>query len=92
MTGYLLPNEKKLLSKHDLWMPIQWSLELASKARAEKLIKSDYYLRHIFETCTQLNTTLRVIWLNAWINIPLAYTQVIRKLESSFCYCIATYH
>ena len=65
-----------MLSINDLWIPIQWSLQLTTKARADGLIKSDCYLSHIFDTCANLNTTLRIVWLQSWINIPLAYTQV----------------
>uniref|UniRef100_A0A0N5AL26 Bestrophin homolog n=1 Tax=Syphacia muris TaxID=451379 RepID=A0A0N5AL26_9BILA len=75
--GYLLKGELSKLSEDEIWTPIQWSIALATKARSECLIKSDLYLTHIINTCEQLNTTLRIVWVYAWVVLPLAYSQVI---------------
>ncbi|VDD93097.1 unnamed protein product [Enterobius vermicularis] len=75
--GYLEPNELSQFSEDNFWMSVHWALSLTIKAREEGLIKSDYFVKHIIETCISFRTSQITLWIYSWIPVPLVYTQVV---------------
>uniref|UniRef100_A0A0N5AIL2 Bestrophin homolog n=1 Tax=Syphacia muris TaxID=451379 RepID=A0A0N5AIL2_9BILA len=74
--GYLNDDELKRFSEDNFWLSVHWALALTVKARDEGLIKSDYFVKHIVETCISFRTSQITLWIYSWIPIPLVYTQV----------------
>ena len=64
------------------WTPLLWAMKLLAKAKAEDKITIDppsyANLQGSFEKIESVN---RKLLRYAWVNFPLAYTQVRRKFK-----------
>ena len=85
LPGYLTSAEKEQLEKlddsftgtHSLhWYPTQWALANVRKLYDMKLFPGEGSYRALTEDILQFNGRNGLSNLIAWVNIPLAYTQV----------------
>ncbi|KAL3993832.1 Bestrophin RFP-TM chloride channel family protein [Acanthocheilonema viteae] len=59
------------------WVPIQWAMGLAQRARREKRIESPQGLQDIFDKINIFRIQLSQLIINDWVPIPLVYSQVM---------------
>ncbi|KRZ76948.1 Bestrophin-1 [Trichinella papuae] len=88
MTEEEMEEFKHVTKTHKLvymsFLPIQWSVNLAYKARKAEYIKTDQLLKHVVKEIVDVKDQLNLISCYDWVNLPLVYTQVVTIAVYSF--------
>lgn len=70
------------------WVPAQWFVALAVRARKEGRIKDDILLKHLLQEMHEFRGCCGMLFSYDWISIPLVYTQVVTL--AIYTYFLAT--
>ncbi|KAK8763430.1 hypothetical protein V5799_033958 [Amblyomma americanum] len=70
------------------WVPAQWFVALAVRARKEGRIKDDILLKHLLQEMHEFRGCCGMLYSYDWISIPLVYTQVVTL--AIYTYFLAT--
>lgn len=70
------------------WVPAQWFVALAVRARKEGRIKDDMLLKHLLQEMHEFRGCCGMLFSYDWISIPLVYTQVVTL--AIYTYFLAT--
>lgn len=70
------------------WVPAQWFVALAVRARKEGRIKDDILLKNLLEAMHEYRGNCGMLFSYDWISIPLVYTQVVTL--AIYTYFLAT--
>ncbi|XP_064490247.1 bestrophin-4-like [Ornithodoros turicata] len=70
------------------WVPAQWFVALAVRARKEGRIKDDILLKNLLEVMHEYRGCCGMLFSYDWISIPLVYTQVVTL--AIYTYFLAT--
>ncbi|VDM95763.1 unnamed protein product [Thelazia callipaeda] len=59
------------------WVPINWAMGVARRARKERRVDSPQALQEIFNKINDFRSDLAQLIVHDWVPIPLAYSQVM---------------
>ncbi|KAI1726035.1 bestrophin, RFP-TM, chloride channel domain-containing protein [Ditylenchus destructor] len=80
-SGLLMEKEFEIFQRKEMqdnkyWIPIQWAISLAIKARDDGKIPSDVLLWNIIERIRQFRTDLQYLCCYDWVPVPMSYPQI----------------
>lgn len=78
----------KLSRNSKYWIPIQWAMKLAWKAREQGKIVNDVVAFQLTEKLREFRTDLQMLCCFDWVPVPLAYPQIV--ILAVRCYMLIT--